>query len=310
MNLVLPQFDNQFILDLAERVRPYDVKYHLFRTNKATKYITLNYVENLKKKQSLSGEVCFSKIRYGIPKAYNALAYCLTDINLQQLHYLTAAEIKKWLKLCKKFKLIGEDVSIKFGAQHPYVIIKFDNYTKNQLYVYVSAIRYLVEWPTFVRTILTFYDVGLPFYSAFVAASRLTVDNTVHHIINVTRYYGERTRTHKDLYNCVLPLAVPIALKLFVSDFHKYDKTDVYEGKFTCMSAINEICSQIDSVKTEVTLKELFTGELKNLVNAETKKEMDCYLELYNTNKGKYKFIIPRDKKKESKKAKKGAANA
>lgn len=293
MKLTLPKFDNKWIESLHGSSKEYSVMYYLFKTGRSARNITMIYVKNLTNSELINDAVCFSKIRHGIKREYNALAYILTDINLKAMKFLSTKEVRRWLRLCKQYYLIGDDVSIKFGTKHPYVIIRFDNYTKNQLYTYLCSIRYLVEWPHYVRAVLTLYDSGLPFYSAFVAASRLVINNSVHHILDVIRRYGERWNIYS-LFDVGFNLRSVINLKLFVSDFSEYDKQNVYDGEFRCSTMLTHL-KGTNNFDTYVQLKELYTKELKALVNADNLIEMKKYYEEYSKNKKKYSFVLPAD---------------
>lgn len=303
MEIKLPQFDESWLKTLTKGAKTYNVVYHLFKTKRAANNINMTYIKKLTDRKVIDDAVCFSSIRYSIDKKYNALVYTLTNINLTDMSFLSTKEVRRWLKLCKRYGFIGNDVSIKFGVKHPYVVIRFDNYTKNQLYVYLCSIRYLVEWPHYVRAVLTLYDAGLPFYSAFVAASRLVIDNSVHHILTVLRHYGEHWSTHRALFDAEFDLRYLVSLKLLIFDFGKYDNHNVYNSKFSCSSVLNKL-KDASYFATDITIKELFTNELKSLANTDNLEEMKSYYNEYLKNKNKYKFIIPCEKRK-SEKAKK-----
>ena len=298
MKITLPRFDDELFKSIKERAKPYDVTYHLFNTDKDPHNVTMSYINKLEKK-SVNDAACFSGIRGSISKCYNSLAYVLTDANIKYMSTLSMKEVRKWIRLCKNYGFIGKDVSIKFGVKHPYIVMKFDNYTKNQLYIYLCSIRYLAEWPHYVKAVLTFYDSGLPFYSAFVAASRLTIDSTVHHFISVLKLYGEYFTTHNEIFDAGFNIRYLIGLKLMLSNFKKYDTYNVYTERFNCVDCIT--CTAPSKFNCKVLIKELFTNELKNLANAKTLDQMEKYYKEYEKNISKYKFIIPpsQQKKKE-----------
>jgi len=300
-NVKLPEFDEKLLRDINMSAKSYDVTYYLFKTNKIPRNVTLKYIDALKKKRKVENAACFSSIRYHIDKDFNTLVYCLSDINITDMSYLTTKEVRRWLRLCKKYGFIDKDISIKFGVKHPYVIIRFDKYTKNQLYVYICSIRYLVEWPHYVRFVLTLYDAGLPFYSAFVAASRLVINNDVHHILTALRYYGERFSNHKEIFSAKIIVYNLIGLKLFLSDFRKHENKDVYTGSFDCSYKILNIgnAHKIANIEEYVEVKDLFTNELKALAKANNLDDMKKYLQLFNENRKNYNFIFPGKSKKE-----------
>ena len=159
----------------------------------------------------------------------------------------------------------------------------------------------MVEWPHYVRFVLTLYDAGLPFYSAFVAASRLVINNDVHHILTALRYYGERFSNHKEIFSAKIIVYNLIGLKLFLSDFRKHENKDVYTGSFDCSYKILNIgnAHKIANIAEYVEVKDLFTNELKALAKANNLDDMKKYLQLFNENRKNYNFIFPGKSKKE-----------
>jgi len=302
MKIILPQFDKQLLKDIRASAKKYMVNYHLLNTDKDPAKITLKQIDKLTDKWSKES-VCFTSIRGSIEKKYNTLVYCFTDENMADMAYLTTKEVRRWIRLCKYYRFIDKGISIKFGVKHPYVVIKFDSYTKNQLYVYLCSIRYLVEWPHYVRMVLAFYDNKLPFYSAFMAASRIVINNSVHHILPVLRCYGERFDKHVNIYNATIPLNILIGLKLFLLDPKKYDKKSVYNGSFSCERKLSDMHLSLRSLKTAITIKDLFTRELKLLINATDVETMKKCFDLYRhkLSNNEYKFVIPSDISQEAK---------
>ena len=102
---------------------------------------------------------------------------------------LSKLEIIRWITLCQEHKLLPQNIDAEQIWRTSNIVLKYADLKPNQLYVYLSSIRYIQEAPHFIRSVLYLNDtLGVDFYISLVVASKYICPaiNTGHHILPVS----------------------------------------------------------------------------------------------------------------------------
>lgn len=257
-------------------------------------------------------DVCFAQLHTLLENTKaNRLYYKLKVLSkgevreLQRINLLKPQERVKWIRLAKRYKLlppyINENAVKKDTAEF---IIDIEKLTPSLMYVYLSVIRHIREDPALPRAVLFFVNnLRMNFYAAYAFASKLTIDCTGHHIINVQRYYGEFSQKYDEklgasvsvvnspslLDGPKLSLCYPIGLQRLVNNPKKYDERTVTKGyiRFGCANKIEGI----SNINTQVTFQELFDKNIKAVIMSKTDTEARKYLDKFNEYRSKIKYV-------------------
>jgi hypothetical protein len=115
---------------------------------------------------------------------------CKKKLNSNEKAHLSNAEIRRWVRLCKKYGLMPKNIGENFVENGSFDIEILD-ISPNLLYVYLVTARYVQEEPHFVKFLLSLMkDTGLGFFTSFGVASLACISNYGHHIIPVSKSYG------------------------------------------------------------------------------------------------------------------------
>ena len=127
--------------------------------------------------------------------------------NIPAKLHLSDKEIKRWVELCKKNRLMPKNIGKHFLKSMCF-IVDLERVSYNRLYMYLTAARYIHEAPHFVRSMLHLIDdLGLDFFVAFPVASMWSAANTGHHILPIGRDYsmsmfnGDMNKTTNNMFN-------------------------------------------------------------------------------------------------------------
>jgi len=180
-------------------------------------------------------ELCTHKHRY----IYFGTFYSAdTPKNLR----LSTEEIKSWLLLSQKNKSLPPLEDVDACVSTEYIQYKLDGYalkTIQQLYAYLSIIRYVKEDPALVKAVLMLTDYGINYFLALQLAVNSFVDWTAHSMLDSQTGYLENS------LETTIKLSKAKALKQIVT-LPKYDvDTDPYKpARWLMFATINKISNK------------------------------------------------------------------
>lgn len=243
--------------------------------------------------------VCFSSFLSVISKSrnMNRILYKMTT-DKSACVKLTLKEQRRFIELSVQHRMLPKyvtpDTIAKDGKSGTMVLL-LENIAPSQVYMYLSQYRYLREDPGFVRSIVHLHDnLGMNFYAAFVLASRVSIDYTVHHFLTLQRLYASSANVNE----VEVPFHIIAGLKRFVYRPHKYDNRKVMDfGRYYSYEAASRIES-ICKIKISLTAQELFEPLVIKAFSALTDKVAQKYIDQYLRLKERIQY---RDKKQNSK---------
>lgn len=270
------KFDLNKIYTKASRPE-HDVKYVVYTEHKGFNK-TLTYEELLPPAAAgrkdigtirPESSVCFVNLKHRASVGSNRVLF---KVDFKQrksasLH-LNLLERKRWVNLCKYYGLMPGYVGRHFIHTGNF-ILRFDDLSPSKIYMYLTAARYMQEYPETVRAALYLRGLGMPFYLAFLAACRCTVHNSGHSIVRSARQYAAESDPH---YSSVDPTEA-LALKIYVKEGCKEDLTSFisYIKEGTPTSASFKIHYNLSTITRTmawrpglVSIKSLFSKEIKD----------------------------------------------
>lgn len=223
-------------------------------------------------------------------KPYNRMLYVMTEDKSATVK-LTKEEKRDWIALSKKNKMLPRympvhDLEYYKKSSIPMVLPLGENSVVALLYVYLSQLRYLREYPGYVRSVLHLHqEHDIDFVAAFVAASMVSVDYTVHHYLSYYRRYGQNPDINKEQN---IPLHVIAGLKRFLRDPGKYDTRKLYS---THNYRGADTVERVSKVQRKLSLQELKEPLIRKAFCALTEENMKKYLTQYDALKKKIKYV-------------------
>jgi hypothetical protein len=203
---------------------------------------------------------------------------------------LTKRDVVVWLRVAKEAKFLPKSVGIhdltsKKDMDNRTAIDATD-LSPSLLYIYLTVIRVIQEAPAMIRMIPSLVKgYKLDFPSAWVLASKCTMNNSLHNFVNCA---GGYPGSYPDINTTKeIRLSQILALKAFMRDPDKYDNSKVC--KHMSWGAEQALRRIIAKYKNEVHLQATdFIDSVKRdaIKKANTPNE---YLELIKTPKLKEK---------------------
>lgn len=188
--------EKKFLLGLEHS--NYSLEYELFRSNVDTSEMAEKDVEKLCKIiERRTIQACFSDFRNCYSEFFKKAKakpnrirfFCVSKKHNKSITHLSKEEIKRWVKLCKKNKLMPSNVGKNYIKNGIYDI-NFEDLSYEMLYIYLCAGRYVQEEPYYVRGVLHLVeDHGLGFFTSICLASYYQTNNSGHHLLPLSRDY-------------------------------------------------------------------------------------------------------------------------
>lgn len=206
--------------------------------------------------QTVKGHSCFSSLSKKI-YAYHEK----TGIIPNRLFYESGFHLKsnletaeKWLTLCKKHNMIPKDIKIKNLISDGNLYLKIDGMKLNQIYVYLCSVRYLYEYPTFVKAVLHLVDIGFDFMVAFVVSAQTIFPRNIHSITPDRAAYSPEEDITKKTFHVINALK----LKKLISE-------NAFSGKTVKDGVFNDdtFCIHENLISTDVNILQKYGERLK-----------------------------------------------
>lgn len=271
-----------------------EAHWYLYEENKKRKVPTSLICDKDKKFPNKSA--CFS----GLSDSLNKTKNCIYNvINLNKLDILSKDTIIKYLKLLKKYKIIPYYISKKCldkNTKKFKVILSYRKFTPTQLYICLSMLRNMQEFPSFVENLVHLcYNKEVDFWQAMTLSSIAHINGTGHHFLSYNKcmYGGVKVPTK---ITEKISINQMIQLRHFISNFKKYDKRSL-DKSFTfwnCTDLIKKSFSQ--KIQYYIPINDLGNKHILNMVYSNSNKVIKQEWKLYNKEK-KHEKNIKLDKK-------------
>ena len=238
---------------------------------------------------------------------------------------LSIEECIRWIQLTKECKLLPDyvdenliemfDTPIKTGPERinsPYaqkasgkgtVVFDLTDLTQAQLYLYISTLRNLREYPGFVRTALYLIDrCKMNFYAAYVFASYIAINTVGHHTIRAYRPYGAikqeinskngghgKAKTKlSDVEAVNADMSWMIGLQRFTKNPKEHDKNLVY--KCTTSFQCNSIIDNISRIRNKIDIYEALDPDIVKAIMADKDTTSQKYVDKFLEKKPRIKY--------------------
>lgn len=186
---------------------------------------------------------------------------------------LSATERYAWLRLCKEYKLLPNYVAPSTVTKKN-VVFDISEISPALLYVYLSMMRAIVEYPGFVKAIVYLVNkLKMNYYAAFVYASKMYITNTGHHIMTPNRDYKQKAHSMSNIEAHLM-----INLRRFIDDPSEFDSrhiTEINKGGWCCASNI----MNVSNLRAGLKLEDLFKPSLEKAIMTDDDKKAQHYLD-------------------------------
>jgi hypothetical protein len=221
----------------------------------------------------LVGEACFRGMRHSASTNTNRI---LLKVNFKHRKekgtHLDIIERKKWVNLCKHHGLLPGYTDKHFVKTGNF-ILRFDDLSISKIYMYLTAARYLQEFPHTAKAVLYLRKKGLNFFLALLAASRCTVANKGHSFYKQAKPYACSCDPNSKKVK-VRPVEA-LALKAYIQNKHDHDSVpfskllktgNKREMQFQLQTTLEKFYDEFDSDFKAVvaTIPQLFDEEIQN----------------------------------------------
>lgn len=191
-----------------------------------------------------------------------------------------------WLNLCKEHSFLPDYVPTEEVVNMGYACIALDQHTYNQVYVYLTVIRFLQDEPGHVGAALKFMELGMKFIPAMFAAAKVSVGNSNHHFLSGRHctghfYYEINKLTSEKIY-----VEGMVGLHRFIHQHKKYNCPRNDGSHFSCNVSIEKACQVKDMT---LSIEMLFHPGIELLFLAETDKELKTILSMLHKTTTKNK---------------------
>jgi len=281
----LPKFDPDLFKDCKSANK--HINYSLYRENEQSadtlrETAKLKLVNNVKSDKA----ACFYSMR-GLINASNP-KYDRVCVSIDIHETLSKKDAERWLNLCKEHKFLADYVPVKTVVDRGTSCIAIDQHTYNQVYIYLSVIRFLQDEPGYVKAALIFMDHGMLFIPAVLAAATISVGNSNHHFLKPRHCTGHTYKDVSKLNEGTVFVQGLVGLHRFINQHDKYNNPATNGSYFNCNQNIDDAaCKQINT-------ENLYLGMLLHpgiglLFHADTDIEVAvCYFMLTLTSKWRW----------------------
>jgi len=233
-------------------------------------------------------DICFSGLSRTIGDsrnhedgAYNRVYYKMR-IDKKAKVKNTLAEQKRFIELSVANKLLPKYVTpdTMKNDEEGTIVLMLEGLTVSQFYIYLTQYRYMREYPGFVKSMVHLVDdKGFNFFAAFILASIIVVDYTVHHFLTLQRKYG----SNEDINTVKAPFSYIAGLRRYVKRNHMHDDRILMKSShaFTVASNIESVCK----INKTFTAQELKDPMVIKAFSAMTDEVAIKYINKYNDNK-------------------------
>lgn len=166
-----------------------------------------------------------------IAKGFRYVAYKFKIDFSKSYPALSKFEVTRWIKLCQAYKLLPRSIDAEQIWKTSSIILKYADLKPNQLYVYLSSVRYIQEAPHFIRSVLYLHDtLGVDFYISLVVASKYVYPSVTigHHILPIhasTSLSGLKSKDPKPDLTDKIDLRFANAFRIFIESMATSGKT-------------------------------------------------------------------------------------
>lgn len=230
--------------------------------------------------------------------------YFLLTIHPEAQNLLTDEQRARWITICKMHGLLpsyikeenlSKSSTKKDGRRndiHGKFFIDISDVSPTLLYIYLSTLRNLREDPGFPKAVIHLVDdLGMNFYAAYVFGSRIGITCTGHHILEVTRSYGERYPS-KDAAehisgNVTASARIAYCLRNFIREPSKFDSNLAKNGLRLSASCMLNSVAGSDVHNYLLTLREFFEEDVIKAIMSSTPEEYERHMKKHLSKKVK-----------------------
>lgn len=195
---ISPEFDETKV-GIGHDHSIYHITYYVYLSDTDTTELPLDKFLKIEEKlENTSNRACFAHllaICSNFMRKYKRFPNRVRFVCERNKHskselHLNTEEIRRWTELCKRNKLMPDNIGNNF-IENGCFDIQIDNLSKEMLYVYLSTARYVQDEPFFVRAIIHMVDDNkMGFFTSFAVATTFCTTNTGHHLIDEARTYS------------------------------------------------------------------------------------------------------------------------
>lgn len=187
---------------------------------------------------------------------------------------------------CKEHNFLPDYIPTKAVVDRGSACIALDLHTYNQVYVYLTVIRFLQDEPGHIGAMLKFMELGMKFIPAMFAAGKVSVGNSNHHFLAGRHCTGNYYAKIDNLPNEEVHVNGMVGLYRFIYQHDKFNVKGVSGSFFSCNSSI-EKAGGGKAILLPVAM--LLHPGIELLFLAETAKELDVVVSMLNKTTKKNK---------------------
>lgn len=185
MSIAVPELDPAD-LDVKNFNCGHEVNYFVYR-EKGGKWAIPKDNDNRVNKNSIITHICFATLANNLNRKNppnNRVMYCIRSRSKAPL---IDKEMRYFLKVSQDNGAIPSYVDIDQVVEKKKFVLKIDSTVPNDLvYTYLTTVRMLEEETGFVRNILVLTGrYKMPYSLAWLVASRISIQNSWHNIVNI-----------------------------------------------------------------------------------------------------------------------------
>lgn len=254
----------------------YAIAYRLYKSDNDKIEIPDNTYKTISADtKAVTHSVCFADIGRFMSENPNRLLLHLGRIR----DVLSKNDVLKFFDICKKHNALPEYINEECVDKKGAVIRLDSKVSPSLLYVYLCVLRMAEEQPGFTTNMLKLYEMGLPFSICWVIASAVSISNSWHNIVSISRDTAGRAYTDRE-WNAFkvkeLNVSVAVAIQRYFKNPALFDKrclvnmSDYADHGFECEQ---HILASSALPRVNATSKQLVHELLCKAVDAENDDE-------------------------------------
>jgi hypothetical protein len=231
-----------------------------------------------------SNTICFAGLS-GLISGYdskhtdkaNRIMYIVQEVK----NALPPKKRPRWLKLCVRNKMLPKYI-LEQDLEGDRFTIDFVDISPSLLYVYLSNLRSMQEDALLIQTVFTLTGTyRMDFAAAFVTASKYTLPNSWHSILDLGKPYGS---SGSKINNVDVPLHLAVALRRYLKNPTKYDTRSIYDNRPWSLGSSKHIRKAASRLK-EIGYKpqQLLHPLVRKAIRSSSNKKVLEYLENAST---------------------------
>jgi len=221
------------------------VDYCLYDDGKKSSKKTIYRPKNVRKEFDYidtTNKACFAALNLQRRK-FPALTKMYFKIDTLSRDYAFRIEKKmqvRWLSMSKKAGFLPNYANIKKIVSSKQFILDLAQHKNNEIYVFLSTIRFIAAEPVLVHNVVTLVDTyGLDYFTAMLFASKLVLDNSNHHYLPENWCQGYLDIT--PISQIVIKPALIKAFKEFIQTMSTNKGAEGNFHGFTCNKTISSL---------------------------------------------------------------------